>query len=186
MLKKSFRRKSKKLLKSRNKKRVSKKSQKKIRNKKAFSPSAAVIVPVVIGTLGLLTASGYYGIKYYKEKKFKDNISSFIQEIKDNVIKNKENIICNICHEKIGDNNNYEELPCKHIFHKDCMQQWTDSQFVMVNNWKFIRRERLGHYKLDYTCPACRDVYDSITREGQNVVNIIRQAGKTPEYHSSV
>lgn len=183
MLKKSFTRKSKKLLKSRNKKRVSKKSQKKISKKKAFSPSAAVIVPVVIGTLGLLTASGYYGIKYYKEKKYKDQINSFRQEIVENVIKNKENKEnkdCNICLEKIGDVNNYEELPCKHIFHKSCMQQWRESQFITTKNWKFFNR---GVYKLDYTCPICRFVYDSIIRDGQSASEIIRNAGKHPEYY---
>ena len=171
MLKKSFRRKSKKLkskkLKSKKLKRVSKKSQKKISKKKAFSPSAAVIVPVVIGTLGLLTASGYYGIKYYKE----------------NVIKNKD---CGICRDKIADINKYEKLQCcTHIFHKDCMEKWTDSQFVMVHKWEQL--EQKNWYQLNYTCPVCRCFYHTIYRKSdKGVVGIIEKDGKIPSFNSSV
>ena len=168
MLKKSFRRKSKKL---KSKKRVSKKSQKKITKKKAFSPSAIVIIPVVIGTLGLLTASGYYGIKYYKEKKFKDDISTFRQEI---AIRAE---ICSICQDSIS-YRDYQELPCKHIFHKDCIQKWEDTRFRTVDYWKIINNDII-QYKLDYTCPNCKDIYNNIkTNINEYPVDIIREAGK--------
>lgn len=63
-------------------------------------------------------------------------------------IKHKRKQLCLICHEKFSCNQQvYNLIPCKHIFHKCCLDEWVK-------------------YKPD--CPICRNNLEIISNQGTN------------------
>ena len=73
---------------------------------------------------------------------------NFINNMEVKKITKEQDMTCSICHEKMLEEEEYNQLECGHCFHKDCLKKW-----LRINN----------------TCPICRKVIDnSVTN--QNIV----------------
>lgn len=136
MLRKSRNQKKKSKVKSR--KRSQKVIKRKSIRKKSYLPTAAIAIPIAVGSIGLLSAYGYYyELPKYKqqvEKQYNKNIEEFKKEIKEKIN------LCSICHEGFSTSDTVE-LNCKHKFHAKCMQDMIKHNPYHI--WWFI-------------CPNCR------------------------------
>jgi len=133
MLRKSRNQKKKSKVKSR--KRSQKVTKRKSIRKKSYLPTAAIAIPIVVGSIGLLSAYGYYyELPKYKEKQYNKNIEEFKEEIKGKIN------LCTICQEGFSTSDTVV-LNCGHKFHAKCMQD------MISHNPSYIQL---------FICPNCR------------------------------
>ncbi|PVU87323.1 hypothetical protein BB561_006390 [Smittium simulii] len=66
-----------------------------------------------------------------------------IIEIKNNTIEQKKNYECTICFEEISLNAAIRAIPCKHIFHLECLDVWVIQQNPFCPLCRF---DICGHY----------------------------------------
>ena len=101
-------------------------------NKESLGSASIMHVMNIIMFLNIMTL--------YKEHK--DNKSS-IKDLKiDKYYKCKlENVYCSICCENVKSNEFLRNLPCKHKFHKKCVDKWLNNLLKKSEN---------------ASCPLCR------------------------------
>lgn len=61
--------------------------------------------------------------------------------------KNEEEVTCPICLEEFNEDESVIELPCKHVFHKECIKKWFEN---------------------NHSCPTCRKKIDLNSKNQHN------------------
>lgn len=146
MLRKSKNQKKKSKAKSRkSRKRSQKVTKRKSIRKKSYLPTAAIVIPVVVGTLGLLSAYGYY----YELPKYKQQVekqsNKNIEEIKREIQEKFD--VCAICLEVFPPSDTIILKVCGHKFHAKCIQDMQKTKKLYSIDCPLCRKES---YTFDY------------------------------------